>query len=974
MTKHFTRRVVAGAATAAIAASLVATGGGAAFADTAFGASDQTDAKATTNLLTTYGVRAGSAGGDYLGITNTNYDFTAGSASATTQYTGYTSKGVDDDSYLGISIWGTSVNESPNPYYWNHIYNRMTGSAATQATTWMSNPGTSSWGDSNGYTDSDSKKTAGMDFGGPDIVFGASKTANWSTNDQSGTNFYKYDEASTTWNPTYVNNDATNIWTQVYTEGQLATAADASSKTKRYGTATASALSYEKAIRGNMLYIASKIDTDQNVSKKKVAYLYAIDGDGAAYFFTPTADGLLKGDDAGASDANSVSNPDSNYAANNSTINMGYMGTLPFITDTFTGKDADEKYLSGCSSNDITMKVEDIYKSSPVVKVTKASALSGVDVIIYNTNDSLTSAGTSGGKNSTGVVNEYTLDSTVIANWFGGSVPAGTTLLAGDDFGTSTKQGDQADQAPTLYCQRNYTMDKNARAAWAFAKVYPELYGGNSNATYAYWLNNVYHVKAAYVPAVGAKLTSQKEADFEYTASESDTTTFTSTETMIENAIEEGYQWWLSENKNSTTWDTYAYYTGSSRASYYSDSSNNEKDNEIGIFAPSTLWKSATHKTADSSSSVEDATSIFSLFQANAEVYTDYLPACKLITDTDEGTIDVYACTDEELQEQIIPQDTSYLTSYMKPGVFSAIRGKSIGPKYFTPETLTLTFKDGVTDISALSNTGVDFSYMASNGLKTLNISISKTVKHIGTKAFEQVFFKGVTTNITFEGLEDGTSELQRIDSFAFTCRPAQVVDSSANEAKIPAAADVDECAFSVRKVSDEAPYTSEVVSLCTVTTVGKTVAEKQQEAVDAAKAEQKASDEAAQLQAIQAIYPDAKSLSDVVAAAKADQLAEDKASVKTLSTQAISLTTSKTYKAKKVKKKAQSFKVASAKGKLTVKKLKGSKKLTVKSGKVTVKKGTKKGVYTAKVSVSAAATSAYAAASTTATITVVVK
>jgi len=60
-----------------------------------------------------------------------------------------------------------------------------------------------------------------------------------------------------------------------------------------------------------------------------------------------------------------------------------------------------------------------------------------------------------------------------------------SALVAGDDFSTDVNQGfDTAlatnnGMAPQLYCQRNYTADKNARAAWAFAQVYPELYSGN---------------------------------------------------------------------------------------------------------------------------------------------------------------------------------------------------------------------------------------------------------------------------------------------------------------------------------------------------------------------------------------------------------------------------------------------------------------------------------------------------------------
>ena len=91
------------------------------------------------------------------------------------------------------------------------------------------------------------------------------------------------------------------------------------------------------------------------------------------------------------------------------------------------------------------------------------------------------------------------------------------------------------------------------------------------------------------------------------------------------------------------------------------------------------------------------------------------------------------------------------------------------------------------------------------------------------------------------------------------------------------------------------------------------------------------------------------------------------------------------TFKAKKLKKKAQSFKltkavkVTGAKGKLTytVKAVgsKAKKALKFKNGKITVKKGTKKGTYKMKVTVSAAATTGYnAAAPVTKTVTVKVK
>ena len=89
--------------------------------------------------------------------------------------------------------------------------------------------------------------------------------------------------------------------------------------------------------------------------------------------------------------------------------------------------------------------------------------------------------------------------------------------------------------------------------------------------------------------------------------------------------------------------------------------------------------------------------------------------------------------------------------------------------------------------------------------------------------------------------------------------------------------------------------------------------------------------------------------------------------------------TTAKNYKYTTLKKKAQAFTMGAtvnSKGTLTYKKLSGSSAITVnsKTGKVTVKKGIKKGTYTAKIKVYAAAKGNYKAGSKTVTVTVKVK
>lgn len=85
-----------------------------------------------------------------------------------------------------------------------------------------------------------------------------------------------------------------------------------------------------------------------------------------------------------------------------------------------------------------------------------------------------------------------------------------------------------------------------------------------------------------------------------------------------------------------------------------------------------------------------------------------------------------------------------------------------------------------------------------------------------------------------------------------------------------------------------------------------------------------------------------------------------------------------KTFKAKALKKKAQSFKLkakVSSGAKASFKKTSGSKKITVsKAGKVTLKKGLKKGKYTVKVKVTSPAKTGFKAGTQTASIKITVK
>ena len=596
MAKSMLYKFGAGFASLTLAASMVPVAAGSAFAagsETYWEVPTQATSVDYTKVLKTYGVRAGSAGPDYLGISNTNFDFTphgtkAGQYEPTADYL----KGVGG---AGFAIWSTSVNESPNPFYANLAYNTITTGekSATAATAWGKNPEESSWGDSSAQasTSVDGKATInGLEYY-PDIIFGANKSTGWQNFDASSTEIGKAVAAGittaegTAYDPTFANNDSTNMWTQIYTLNNLAlTAQDIKAntgQTTRYDSndATVGALAYEKSLRGNLLYCASQIDSGKQ-EKKTVAYLYAIDDNGTAYFFTPTADGLLSDNDTGKTGSSAAATADSNYAGNNGTIDLDYHGVLPYITNTF---DSGHELEGG-----IVMKVEDIYKTNPACTVSSAdvSALENVDVIIYNTTKNTDLQGTSGGKNESNVNNAAALTDDSVAKWASEHGYTGSQVIAGDDYGTSSNQNygnkdtTASGMSPLLYCQRNYTTDKNARAAWAFSKVYPELYP-NEDASYSYWVSNVYHVKTDQVGKVAAYMTNQSDT-VEYTEA---------TEASMEQLFQIGYDWWTGTGSSEDAWSNYAYYNGSSRASYYDgDAKSEEKTNVIGIFQPSALW------------------------------------------------------------------------------------------------------------------------------------------------------------------------------------------------------------------------------------------------------------------------------------------------------------------------------------------------------------------------------------------------
>ena len=659
MAKPKLRIVGASMTTLALVASLAPMGGVAFAAEpsAAFWTAPTAAVNVDSSLMTSYGVRAGSAGADFVGISNVNYDIstTGAKASENRQIALPESEQLNGYRGAGLAIWGTSVNENANPYYANLLYSGTEGAETTgysKATTWISNGSgsytASAWGDTDMYSSKVGNKQdgkecySGMEYS-PDIIFGANKYGNWNNLDSGYalTNFYKIAAADRSYNPVFANNDSTNLWTQTYTINQLAAATtQVSGKTTRYD-ATASALAYEKSMRGNLLYIASQIDAG-TVEKKTVAYLYCIGEDGTAYFFTPEASGLTTNDDTNGNASSTegaakdtASNPDkAQYAGNNGTIDLDYMDTLPFITNTYTND----------NTTSIVMKVEDIFKANPACTVisSDSEAMKDVDVIIYNTTtaygDSL--IGTSGGKNSSGIKSAYALTKTNVESWaekHGAS--DGIQIIAGDDWGTSSNQGygtvspTEDGMSPLLYVMRNYTTDKPARAVWAYSQVYSELYP-NADASYAYWVDGVYHINTESVAAVTKYMTNQSD-DVVYTAD---------TAAYMENLFQIGLDWWNNTGSKDEAWSQFAYYNGSSRASYYDgNEASEEPTNLIGIMAPTQTWLDATPTAETDTTALSEAIDAANAEKFNTKVSADGTDVAKSVKWVTQADADAYA-------------------------------------------------------------------------------------------------------------------------------------------------------------------------------------------------------------------------------------------------------------------------------------------------------------------------------------------
>ncbi|MCD8019475.1 MAG: hypothetical protein LUF92_07800, partial [Clostridiales bacterium] len=283
-----------------------------------------------------------------------------------------------------LGIWGTSLNDSPDPYYWNYFYNFYaeengleTSSDALINTAAAASPVMAD-------------TTLVEEYGNisvslytrPEILVGcASTTSGTDTdgyNDQLDTihsftsDSEYYQEGDENYNPQLVSYQTTRITNMIQSMYNLADAIDAvkaedPTKTTRYGDPQVIASDYEKYVYGTSAYILSEIAAG-NVEKKTVAVVSALNEDGT---FT-----LQNSESTSAT--SSVRYVE--YAALVSDNLSNVLDSTTATVDELAGVDAIIVNNSDLSSSDITSALQDSasYNSNMMVITTSPSSLYGI--------------------------------------------------------------------------------------------------------------------------------------------------------------------------------------------------------------------------------------------------------------------------------------------------------------------------------------------------------------------------------------------------------------------------------------------------------------------------------------------------------------------------------------------------------------------------------------------------------------------
>lgn len=177
---------------------------------------------------------------------------------------------------LELGVYGTSINESPDPYMWNYLYNLyadVNGKTKSDDATFLANVGSPMAADTSVVEEYGTSYTL---VRRPEVLYGVASGSG------SDTNGYDAliaqlpentdEDTSNDYDPVLVPVKATDLYAQIQTMYDLAEGIKASGKDGRYGDPDTIAQKYERYIKGTQLYVMSKI-ADGTIEKKTVAII-----------------------------------------------------------------------------------------------------------------------------------------------------------------------------------------------------------------------------------------------------------------------------------------------------------------------------------------------------------------------------------------------------------------------------------------------------------------------------------------------------------------------------------------------------------------------------------------------------------------------------------------------------------------------------------------------------------------------------
>jgi hypothetical protein len=227
--------------------------------------------------------------------------------------------------YTQLGVFGTSLNESPDPYIWNYIYNLYAatkGKSQVQDAVYMIDIGSPADADTTVNEELGTSYTLARK---PDILLGINTPSGKPSYQEliDALNTGIETTAPAFYSPAQVNYKMATIYEQSDTMYALSDAIAASGKAGRYGDTNEIAQTYEKVLKGLQFYVLSKI-ADGTIEKRTVAVVDP----------TPQGDGTYKAYTSNDVQGTASSNRSAEYTENttNNLLDVIDEATTGFFT------------------------------------------------------------------------------------------------------------------------------------------------------------------------------------------------------------------------------------------------------------------------------------------------------------------------------------------------------------------------------------------------------------------------------------------------------------------------------------------------------------------------------------------------------------------------------------------------------------------------------------------------------------------